>query len=97
MSIISAPSQTNQRLSIRTTSSCKAEIQRAARLRGQTLTEFVLATALEAAERTIKASVEKELSAVGSAAFAKALLHPMPAHPRLEQAAKGYAERYEAV
>lgn len=97
MSITSAPTHTNERIEMRTSSSRKAEMQQAASLRGQTLTEFVLSAALESAEKTIKAHNEKELSAASSAAFAKALLRPMPANKRLQQAAKEYAERYDAV
>lgn len=78
------------RLEARATREQKRLIERAARIRGTTVTSFVLASAQEAAERTIKEFEVLELRDEGRDAFVKALLEP----PQPTAAARAAAKRY---
>jgi uncharacterized protein (DUF1778 family) len=56
----------------------KYTLQRAADLRGQTLSEFVLASAYDRAVETISSETVLRLSERDSEAFARAILEPDP-------------------
>ena len=84
-----------QRLEMRIPFERKALLQRAAALRGITLTEFVVAAAIEAAARTIGMNESMALSSADSRAFLAAILRPMPANARLARAAREYARRFD--
>ena len=66
----------DERLEARVSREQKELFQRAAELQGRTLTDFVIASAHEAAVRTIQAMDSIRLSAEESRAFAEALLNP---------------------
>lgn len=68
-------------------------LQRAAAIRGTSLTEFVLSAAQDAAVRTIRDHEVITLSERDSRAFIEALLHPEPANQPLREG----AERYKAL
>ena len=91
-----ARAQTMQRLEMRVPTAHKAQLQRAAALRGVSLTEFVVAAATDAAVQTIQNHESIALSSHASSAFINALTRPLPANPRLSRAAQEYAERYDA-
>ena len=84
-----------QRLEVRIPLERKALLQRAAALRGNTLTKFVVAAATEAAVRTIEMYEPMVLSSVDSRAFSAAILRSMPANARLARAAQEYARRFD--
>lgn len=64
------------------------QMQRAARLRGMTLTGFILATAGEDARRTVEEADVLRLTAEDQARFAKALIDPPAPNAKLANAAK---------
>lgn len=64
------------RLEARLTQKHQAIIQHAAALRGQSVTDFVVAASLDAAEKTIARSELIELSVADQQRFARALLDP---------------------
>ena len=78
------------RLEARVSSAQKALFQRAAELSTRTLSEFVVASAQEAATRIIQENEAIRLTRAEQIAFVSALLAPPEANARLRQAAKKY-------
>jgi uncharacterized protein (DUF1778 family) len=78
------------RLEARISSELKALLVRAASIQGRSLTDFVVASAAEAAFRIIREAELLELSERDQAAFADALLNPPAASPALMEAARRY-------
>lgn len=70
----------------------KTLIQRAADLEGRTMTDFVLHSAEEAAERTIQQRTMLILSARESEKFVDALFHPREPGSVLRKAAQNYKD-----
>jgi uncharacterized protein (DUF1778 family) len=68
----------------------KRLLQRGADIRGQTLTEFVIAAAQDAATRVIVDHEVIELSLRDSQAFAEGLVNPPPVGAPLRAAAERY-------
>jgi uncharacterized protein (DUF1778 family) len=66
---------------------------RAAELQGRSLTDFVIASAVEAAEETVRAHESLRLSEADRRAFVSALLSPPAPANALVRAAKRYRER----
>ncbi len=81
------------RLEIRTTRAQKALLRRAAAIEGRTLTDFVVASAQEAARRTIAEQALIELSERDQKAFARALLDPPAPAKTLVAAVRGRVAR----
>jgi uncharacterized protein (DUF1778 family) len=90
------PSLKSQRLMARISSDQKRLLQRAADIRGQTLTEFVVSAAQEAATRAIVDQEVIELSLRDSQAFAEGMLNPPPINPSLRAAAQRYKKIMES-
>ena len=84
----------SERLEARIPADQKALIQRAAELQGRTLTDFVIASAHEAAVRTINAVETIRLNEAESRAFAESLLAPREPTDRLRAAAQRYVETF---
>ena len=85
----STPSRARpERLEARLSREQKELLQRAADLQGRTLTDFVLASAQEAARRTIAELGTIRLNAEESRAFAEAILAPGEPADRLRMAAR---------
>jgi len=83
------------RLEARISAVQKALFQRAATLTGRTLSDLVVQSTQEAAERIVR---EHDLIALTHAerlAFVTGLLNPAPVAPRLRQAARQYAQPTE--
>lgn len=78
------------RLEARLSPSQKSVLQRAAALSGRTLSEFVVASAQEAASKVIQDQESIRLSRVEQRAFVKALLAPPATSARLRKAAAAY-------
>lgn len=78
------------RLEARVSSAQKALFQRAADLSTRTLSEFVVASAQEAANRIIQENEAIQLTRAEQMAFVSALLDPPEPKARLRQAAKKY-------
>jgi uncharacterized protein (DUF1778 family) len=85
----SAPER-KERFEARISSEQKALFKRAAELQGRTLTDFVIASAHDAAVRTIEEMEIIRLSAADSRAFAEALLNPRQPPAELRAAAQRY-------
>ena len=79
-----------ERFEARISSEQKALFKRAADLQGRTLTDFVIASAHDAAVRTIEEMEVIRLSAADSRAFAEALLNPRQPSAELRAAAQRY-------
>ena len=79
-----------QRLETRVTAEQKDLIERAAALQGRTITDFVLTSVQDAAQRTIERHQQIELSLRDSEAFVEALLNPREPNARLKAAARRY-------
>lgn len=79
-----------ERLEARVTPEQKRLLERAAAIRGQTLSDFVVGSASRAAEEAIRTHEVIVLSERDAQAFMEALLNPRPAGPRLRQAAEHY-------
>lgn len=81
------------RLEARITADQKAVLVRAAMLAGRTLSEFVVASAQEAAARIIQEHDTIHLSRADQVAFVSALLEPAAPAERLRKAAADYREQ----
>lgn len=82
----------NDRLEARITSEQKAILARAASIQGRSLTDFVVTSASEAAQRVIRDAEVLELSARDQAAFAEALRSPAAPNAALAEAARRYLD-----
>jgi uncharacterized protein (DUF1778 family) len=83
------------RLEARIPAQVYAEMQRAARLRGLTLTGYLIATAGEDARRIVEDAEIMRLAREDQIRFAEALIHPPKPNKRLVRAAKRHAELIE--
>lgn len=89
-----APDSTRDaRLEARVSTAQKNLLQQAAALSGRTLSEFVVASAQEAARRVIADHESIRLSREEQVAFVQALLNPPAPNARLKRAAKAYRQR----
>jgi uncharacterized protein (DUF1778 family) len=78
------------RLEARTTPDVRDQIERAAALQGRSVSDFVVASALEAAQRAITTTEIVHLSRRASIAFANALIDPPEPTAALREAAAQY-------
>lgn len=83
---------TTARLEARIPAQIYETMQRAAQLRGMTLTAYVLATAGEDARRVVEEAEIMRLSREDQVRFAEALINPPKPNERLRRAAKRHAE-----
>ena len=81
------------RLEARISVQQKTVLQQAAALSGRTLSEFVVASAQEAASRVIQEHETIRLSRTEQIAFVSALLNPPPPNERLRKAAAVYRKQ----
>jgi len=82
-----------ERLEARLTPEQKKHIERAARIRGTSVSDFVVLSAEDAALRVIQQEASLTLSDRAREVFANALLKPPTPGRRLTAAAKRYKER----
>lgn len=83
----------NARLEARISAEQKTLLQQAAALSGRTLSEFVVASAQEAARRVIQEHETVRLSRSEQVAFVGALLKPPAPGARLRRAAAAYRKQ----
>jgi uncharacterized protein (DUF1778 family) len=81
------------RLEARVTPEQKRMIARAAALRGSSVTEFIVASAQQAAAETIKDFEVLTLHDEGRDVFVNAVLHPPAPNDAARKAARRYAEQ----
>jgi uncharacterized protein (DUF1778 family) len=82
----------SERLEARIPPRQKSLLRRAAGIMGKSLTEFVISSATEAAQRVIREADVVELTERDQLAFAESLLAPPEASERLKRAASDYLE-----
>jgi len=82
-----------QRIEARLLPHQKSRIERAASLRGLSVSDFVVQIADEAATRTISEHESWELTQRDQRAFVKALISPPAPNPRLRREMKRYLEK----
>lgn len=82
-----------ERIEARIPSDQRRRIERAAALKGTSMSDFIVSTLDDAAKRTIQEHESWTLSARDSEAFMKALLDPAPPSPRLRAAIRRYKTR----
>jgi uncharacterized protein (DUF1778 family) len=87
------PTRKIERIEARIHSEQRRRIERAAALKGTSISDFVVSTLDDAARRTIQEHESWTLSARDSEAFMKALLDPAPPGPRLRAAIRRYKAR----
>jgi uncharacterized protein (DUF1778 family) len=90
MAITAVESGRGARLEARVSSTQKSLLQRAAALSGRTLSEFVVASAQEAATKVLQHHDTIRLSRAEQTVFVKALLNPPAPSARLRKAAAAY-------
>lgn len=81
-----------QRIDVRLRPDQKAEIERAAHIKGLTLTDFIVQHAVENARKAIREYETWTLERPDAEFFAAALMKPAALGPRLARAAKHYKE-----
>jgi uncharacterized protein (DUF1778 family) len=81
-----------ERLEARVGREAKALCQKAARLQGRSLTDFVIQSAVDAAKRAIREHEFTELTRRDRMAFVESLLNPPAPNARLQQAAQRHAQ-----
>ncbi len=81
------------RLEARVSAAQKSLFQQAAALSGRTMSEFVVASAQDAARRLIAENESIRLSRKEQLAFVQALLKPPEPNARLKRAAKAYRQK----
>ena len=91
--LLIAKKSKKERLEARLTEEQKKHIEHAARIKGTSLSDFVVLSADEAAVRTIREQEVLTLNEQSRQVFVKALLNPPPPGKRLLAAAKRYKER----
>lgn len=84
-----------ERIQARATKHAKERLERAAAVRGVSLSDFLISTALEQADKTLRAHEQIELSARDSMAFAAALLNPPAPNEALLAARRRYQVEVE--
>jgi uncharacterized protein (DUF1778 family) len=92
--VVEQRSRKNGRLEARVTPEMKAMFQEAADLEGLSLTDFLIRSVREAAQRTFRERESMELSRRDQALFVQALLDPPKPNARLQRAAQRYAQMF---
>ena len=90
----SAPRTPRERIDVRLRAEQKASIEKAAHIKGLTVTDFILQHALESAERIVREYETWTLARPDAELFAEALMNPPTLGPKLASAAKLYKERF---
>lgn len=83
-----------ERLEARVTKAQKKAFMRAAKIRGTTLTDFLLWSAQQAAAETIRESERLLLRDEAREAFVEALLNPASPNAAARRAARRYKQRF---
>ena len=89
-----ATRKTRERIDVRLRPEQKAFIEKAAHIKGLTITDFIIQNAVENAQRTIRDYEAWTLEQPDAELFAAALAAPPSLAPRLAEAAKRYKEEF---
>lgn len=85
--------KTNERIDVRLRPEQKSEIEKAAHIKGLTVTDFIVQNAVDNARQTIRDYETWTLERPDVEIFAAALAQPATIGPQLVQAAKRYRQR----
>ncbi len=85
----------SERIQARATKHAKLTLERAAAVQGVSLSDFIISTALEQANKTLQVHEQLELSARDSRAFAEALINPPAPNQALRSARARHAVEVE--
>ena len=88
------PFKASQRIDVRLRPEQKLEIERAAHIKGLTVTDFIIQNAVTNARQTIRENETWMLERPDAEIFAAALMKPAVLGPQLTRAAKRYKERF---
>lgn len=83
----------NERINLRLKSGAKSLLERAAGFEGKTVSQFILTSALERAEKTVQEHEMMTLNVENSRAFLNALADPTPFNRRLTDALEEHDKR----
>jgi uncharacterized protein (DUF1778 family) len=83
-----------ERIDIRLRPEQKTEIERAAHIKGLTMTDFIIQNAVTNARQAIREYETWTLERPDAELFAAALMEPVALGPQLAQAAKRYKKRF---
>lgn len=83
-----------ERIDVRLRPEQKEEIERAAQIKGLTVTDFIIQNAVANARQAIREYETWTLERPDAEIFAAALMEPATLGPQLTQAAKRYKERF---
>jgi len=86
-------SDKNERINLRMKKNAKRLIERAAGFEGMTISHFILSSALERAEKTVRSHEKMVLNAKNSQAFFDALAEPIHFDSRLALALEEHDKR----
>ena len=86
--------KTRERIDIRLRPEQKIFIEKAAHIKGLTLTDFIIQNAVENAKQAIREYETWTLERPDAELFAAALMNPPAIGPQLTQAAKRYKDRF---
>jgi uncharacterized protein (DUF1778 family) len=86
--------RTRERIDVRLRPEQKIVIEKAAHIKGLTLTDFIIQNAIEIAKQAIREYETWTLERPDAELFAAALTNPPSLGPQLTQAAKRYRERF---
>jgi uncharacterized protein (DUF1778 family) len=89
----SAARTARERIDVRLRAEQKAFIEKAAHIKGLTVTDFILQQALESAERVVREHETWTLARPDAELFAEALMKPPSTGGRLASAARRYKEQ----
>lgn len=84
----------SERIDVRLRPDLKSEIEKAARIKGLTVTDFIIQNAITNARQTIREHETWILERPDAEIFAAALTAPAHLNPQLRRAAKRYKERF---
>jgi uncharacterized protein (DUF1778 family) len=89
-----AATRARERIDVRLRPEQKAEIERAAHIKGLTVTDFIIQNAVANARQAIREHETWTLERPDAEIFTAALMKPAKVGPRLAGAAKRYKERF---
>jgi uncharacterized protein (DUF1778 family) len=89
---VTSPTRKDERLEARVSAETKALCQEAATIQGQSLTDFIVGSAVESARRVLREKELIELTQRDRIAFVDSLLNPPLPNQRLREAARRYEQ-----
>jgi uncharacterized protein (DUF1778 family) len=84
-----------ERINLRLDPNAKRKLEKAASVSGRSVSRFIIESALESAEETIRAEETMTLSARDTDLFFDAILDPPRPNAKLRRATKDYRDRVE--